>query len=149
MEREEKEAFWLITSMLSEQVLPSSVKLLNEEDKRQVLYLTKLASNYISEGRLIPKNILDFVKSKVIIADLREYIKELLIYDLYKINPRKTDVIIINLLLKEIQEQETVDIEKEEKVLLRPSDIKYLEKLIFGKAKQRNLIYEGCPTCNN
>jgi len=149
MEREEKEAFWLVTIMLYENVSPKSIEYLDDESKRQLIYLVRLASNYMSEGRLIPKNILDFIKSKVIISDLRNYIQDLIKYKDSREEPKRIDITVINLLLKEIQEQESVDTDKEEKPLLKPSAIKYLEKLIYGTPKERTLLFEGCKECQN
>lgn len=149
MDREEKVAFWLITEMLSNRVSPTSVSLLNEEDRRKVIYFVNLAANYISEGRLIPREILEFIKSKVILADLRKYISEIS-RNGNSIRNSKTfekDLAIIKLLLDEIKSEESVEEEIQEKGLLTRSDLKYLEKLIFGNIKHRELPFE-CKVCD-
>lgn len=149
MDREEKVAFWLITEMLSNKVSPASVSLLNEEDRRKVIYFVNLAANYISEGRLIPREILEFIKSKVILADLRKYITEIS-RNGNSIRNSKTfekDLAIIKLLLDEIRSEESVEEETQEKGLLTRSDLKYLEKLIFGNIKYRELPFE-CKVCD-
>lgn len=149
MDREEKVAFWLITEMLSNKVSPASVSLLNEEDRRKVIYFVNLAANYISEGRLIPREILEFIKSKVILADLRKYITEIS-RNGNSIRNSKTfekDLAIIKLLLDEIRSEESVEEETQEKGLLTRSDLKYLEKLIFGNIKHRELPFE-CKVCD-
>lgn len=149
MDREEKVAFWLITEMLSNRVSPASVPLLNEEDRRKVIYFVNLAANYISEGRLIPREVLEFIKSKVVLADLRKYIAEIS-RNGNSIRNSKTfekDLAIIKLLLDEIKSEESVEEETQEKGLLTRSDLKYLEKLIFGNIKHRELPFE-CKVCD-
>lgn len=147
MEREEKEAFWLVTNMLYENVAPSSLKTF--EDQKQVLYLTKLANNYILEGRLIPKPILDFIKSKVVLADLRAYIASILDFKNDTQKTREKDKSTMRILLDEIKTQEQVELPEEESNLLTRSQLYYLEKLIYGKAKKRDLLFEGCARCVN
>lgn len=147
MEREEKEAFWLLTYMLEENIVPSALTILNNEDRRKIIYYSSLVNNYFNEGKLIPRKILDFIKSKVIISNLRKYVSNVLNYKSSSTSKvREADIVIIKLLLKEIEEQEMVDMEKEERRISVP-EIKYLEKLIYGKPKHRELILEGCPQC--
>lgn len=149
MEREEKEAFWLLTFMLAENVTPSALIILSVDDRKKVMFYSSLVNNYFNEGRLIPKKVLEFIKTKVIISDLRKYVSDILNYKSFSSNNiRETDIIVIKLLLKEIEEQEMVDMVKEERKI-SISDIKYLEKLIYGKPNHRELILEGCPQCKN
>jgi len=144
MEREEKIAYWLMTKLLYDGIIPDNVNGLDNKDRKKVIQYAGLVVNY---DKLIPRDILDFIrKNGFEPRDIKKYSK--LFFNIngdFKLN--NLSVSTIKVLLKEIDEEESFIEEGKIKGLINDKDLLKLKRFIYEGKGKKEMLFDGCG-CN-
>lgn len=135
MERDEKIAFWFLTKLLSDKISSDSVNILSRMDREKTMIMALQVQEYFEENRLIPKSILDFMKSKQVTPrQLRNYSNEIVNEEENKLsNASEIGKATIKLLLNEINIINSNQLEIGEDTSISESKLKALNRFLNKK----------------
>lgn len=134
MERDEKIAFWFLTKLLSDNISPDSINLLNRSQRDRTMMLAFQVYEYFNEKKLIPKPILDFMKSNDVSSkELKKYSNIMVNEEENNLsNASELGMATIKLLLNEIDIINSNQLQVEEP-LISESQLKRLNKFLKQK----------------